>query len=248
MQQVNITSIALEIPISYLTQGSETVIGAWTTASKRRNRVLLSEGKPVGNPFGDSSEGTTSFDNPDVEFGRWHQVSRLGNPLVNEVVIGLPDKNKFNFSEPMNDGDFATYVTNPVFPELIEILFGVTAPNSFPRNDLIQVFLTGIPGLNQPANATASEMLRLNTATPVTARADQNPLGVLAGDNAGFPNGRRPGDDVIDAALRVVMGVLLDETVAPSGQAAYTDGAYIDARLFGGGFPYLNHPIDGSSF
>ncbi|CAM2005821.1 DUF4331 domain-containing protein [Acanthopleuribacter pedis] len=252
LQQVNITSLCLEIPISFLTQQGEPVIGAWTTASKRQNRVLLAEAVPVTNPFErNSSEGTTSFDNPDVEFGAWHQVSRLGMPLVNEVVIGLPDKNKFNFSEPKDDGQFAGYVTNPVFPELIEVLFsdaGAVAPNLFPREDLIQVFLTGIPGLNQPANGTAAEMLRLNTGIAPTPRAEQNTLGVLAGDNAGFPNGRRPGDDVVDAALRVVMGVLLDAEVAPTGSLPFTDGAAIDATMFQDRFPYLNPPVNGSDF
>jgi len=250
LQQVNVTSLVLEIPIDFLTNGEESVIGAWTTSSKRQNRILLPEGEPVANPFGGgTSLGNTSFSNPDVEYGRWSQVSRLGSPLVNEVVIGLPDKNRFNAAHPSADGQFAAYVTHPVFPELIQMLFGdagAVAPNLFPREDLVQAFLTGVPGLNQPAGVVASEMLRLNTDIPTTAVADQNPLGVIAGDAAGFPNGRRPGDDVIDIALRVMMGVLLDESVAPTGGLPFTDGAYVDSTLFADSFPYLNHPIAGS--
>ncbi|MEL7187466.1 MAG: DUF4331 family protein, partial [Pseudomonadota bacterium] len=169
------------------------------------------------------------------------------SPLVNEVVIGLPDKDRFNHSEPADDGQFATYVTNPTLPALIEILFpAAVAPTAFPRNDLVAAFLTGVDGLNQPLNVTASEMLRLNTViAPVTA-PQQSPLGVLAGDNAGYPNGRRPGDDVVDIALRVVMGVLLDPTDAPAGQLPFTDGAYVDASFFDETFPYLQTPLPGS--
>ena len=134
-------------------------------------------------------------------------MSRLGAPLVNEVVIGLPDKDRFNHSEPADDGQFATYVTNPTLPALIEILFpAAVAPTAFPRNDLVAAFLTGVDGLNQPLNVTASEMLRLNTAIAPVSAAAQSPLAVLAGDVAGFPNGRRPGDDV---GLRLTSNLIL---------------------------------------
>ena len=97
--------------------------------------------------------------------GVMRQVSRLSAPLVNEVIIGLPDKDKFNASQPKDDAQFAKYVTNPSLPELIQALFpGVQAPNKFPRTDLVAAFLTGVPGLNQPAHVTASEMMRLNTS------------------------------------------------------------------------------------
>ena len=191
--------------------------------------------------------------------GQFTQVSRLGHPLVNEVVIGLPDKDKFNASEPKDDGQFAQYVTHPSLPVLIQALFGVTPP-AVPRMDLVSVFLTGVPGLNKPANVSAAEMLRLNTSTPVTDEASQNRLGVIGGDNAGFPNGRRPGDDVVDVALRVVEGVLTVPN--PGAFPALTDGAYIDARvgydpegtvstdpslrLFRNSFPYLRLPLSGS--
>ena len=105
-------------------------------------------------------------------------------------------------------------------------------------------FLTGVPGLNQ-TTATA-EMLRLNTSTPAVPAAAQNNLGVIGGDVAGFPNGRRPGDDVVDIALRVVMGKLLSTNDAPSGQLPFTDGALVTASMFTSSFPYLNSPLAGS--
>ena len=129
-------------------------------------------------------------------------------PLVNEVVIGLPDKDKFNNSKPKDDGQFATYVTNPTLPALVEIALATPsiAPTNFPRTDLVTTFLTGIAGVNQPkafsaspATGVASEMLRLNTAIAPTPEASQNRLGLLGGllagpggDLAGYPNGRRP--------------------------------------------------------
>jgi hypothetical protein len=165
---------------------------------------------------------------------------------VNEVVIGLKDKDRFNASEPKDDAQFATYVTHPTLPELLEILFGVTAPNAFPRADLVQAFLTGVPTLNQPAGVVPSEMLRLNTATAPKPKGMQARLGVLAGDTAGFPNGRRPGDDVVDIELRVAMGVLLPLADAPSGQLPYTDGALCNDGLYDAVFPYLRTPIPGA--
>lgn len=228
----NVTSLILEIPISFLTNGTEPVIGAWTTASMRQARVL--------NPEPNADKGDA------VHGGAFTQVSRLGMPLVNELVIGVPDKDRFNHSEPTGDGQFAAYVTHPTFPELLEILFGVTAPNAFPRTDLVDVFLLGVDGLNRPANVQAAEILRLNTTTPVTAAGSQSNLGVIGGDSAGYPNGRRPGDDVVDITLRAAMGVLLDPAVAPSGQVAYTDGALVDESFFDATFPFLRTPIPGS--
>ncbi|MBB3048279.1 hypothetical protein FHR99_002553 [Litorivivens lipolytica] len=237
----NVTSLALQLPISCVTQGTEPVIGAWTTASLRQARILNPS------PTADAFTGGNNGKKASVQGGAFTQVSRLGMPLVNEVVIGLKDKDRFNASHPSADGQFATYVTNPALPELLEILFGVTAPNKFPRTDLVSVFLTGVTGLNQPASVTASEMLRLNTSTPVTATASQDSLGVLAGDNAGFPNGRRPGDDVVDIALRAAMGVLLgNDPDAGDNTLPYTDGAIVSASDFDESFPYLKTPIAGS--
>ena len=232
----NVTTIALEIAASCLTAGNEPVIGGWTTASLRQGRLL--------NPNGGSKEG-----------GAWTQVSRLGMPLVNEVVIGLKDKDRFNSSKPANDGQFIDYVTNPTLPALVEVLFGgagAKAPTNFPRNDLVTAFLTGVPGLNQPARVKASEMLRLNTAIAPVAMGAQKRLGVIDGDHAGFPNGRRPGDDVVDIALRVVMGKLCTLNIgctpadAPAGAIRFTDGAYLDDSFFSAAFPYLKTPIAGS--
>ena len=144
------------------------MIGAWTTASLRQGSLL--------DPTPKKGHQTTA-----VSGGAWTQVSRLGMPLVNEVVIGLPDKDRFNGSKPKDDGQFADYVTNPTLPALIEIALGLpnTAPTNFPRTDLVTTFLTGIPGVNQPANVVASEELRLNTAIAAVPFAQQNRLGIV---------------------------------------------------------------------
>lgn len=231
----NITSLILEVPASFLRCGEETVVGGWTTASLPQTRILKK--KP-------------SFLQPTIEAGPYIQVSRLGMPLVNEVVIGLSDKDRFNASEPRDDGQFLVYVTNPTLPALLNVLFGVTPP-CLPRSDLVSAFLTGVPGLNKPANVTPSEMLRLNTATPPVPKGLQNRLGVIGGDTAGFPNGRRPGDDVVDISLRVVMGAIVPNagqpgSCAPQGNLAFTDGAIVNDQFFDNAFPYLRTPIPGS--
>lgn len=236
----SVTSIELELPASCLAAGGSPIIGGWTTASLRQARVLNAAPKGV-------IAGATATKGPEVVGGAWTQVSRLGAPLVNEVVIGLPDKDRFNASQPKDDAQFADYVTNPTLPALLQVLFPVvTAPTLFPRTDLVAAFLTGVSGLNQPTGVTPSEMLRLNTSTPVVAAAAQNTLGVIGGDAAGFPNGRRPGDDVTDIELRVAMGVLLPADQAPSGQVPFTDGASLSALDFPQVFPYLNTPLPGS--
>ena len=170
LADANVTSMILELPIACLTEGKGPVIGGWTTASVPANRTLSAT--PAS-----GLDGTT-------QAGDYVQVSRLGAPLVNEVVIGLKDKNRFNASEPKDDGQFADYVTNPTLPALLEILFGdlgVKAPTNFPRTDLIAAFLTGVDGLNKPANVTVSEMLRLNTMIAPTPSDKQSRLGVLGG-------------------------------------------------------------------
>jgi uncharacterized protein DUF4331 len=253
----NVTSLALEIPIACLTAGSESVIGGWTTASLRQARVFNPD--PESDKSAASVGAVSSPTGALVAGGAWVQVSRLGAPLVNEVVIGLPDKDRFNGSHPRHDAQFADYVTNPSLPVLLQALFGgagVKAPNVYPRADLVEVFLTGVPGLNQPAKVKPAEMLRLNTSTPVTAVAAQKDLGVLAGDVAGFPNGRRPIDDVVDIALRAAMGVLLspfdgsakdpDPASDASRQLHYTDGAEPSPANYLTVFPYLMTPIAGS--
>ena len=245
----NVTTLALEVPISCLTGGNDNaIIGAWTTASMPQVRVI---------------DPTPKALNAQVNSGAWTQVSRLGMPLVNEVVIGLPDKNLFNASEPKDDGQFIDYVTNPTLPALIEILYpSAPAPTNFPRADLVGAFLTGLTLYNDDGstlavvnqNGSVGEMIRLNTSFAATAKAEQNNLGVAGGDNAGFPNGRRPGDDVVDAALRVSMGLLCHIPAlnlcspedAPAGTAAITDGVLQSADQFDNAFPYLTTPIGGS--
>ncbi len=202
IQKANITTLAIEVHKDCLTAGSETVVGGWTTASVRQGRLI--DGKPgSGN------------DKAEKAGGAWAQVSRLGNPLVNELVIGLPDKDKVNASQPKDDAQFLTYVSNPTLPALLSIVLGAdVAPKNLPRTDLLTTFLTGITGINKPAMPKPSEMLRLNLAYAPAPFAAQNRLGVagnaLAGgtDNAGFPNGRRPKDDVVDIALVATVGGL----------------------------------------
>jgi Domain of unknown function (DUF4331) len=216
LDDANVTTMALEVPIACLT-GNGPVIGAWTAAYKRSSN------------------------------GHYRQVSRLSAPLINEVIIGLPDKDRFNASHPSNDAKFANYVTNPTLPILLQTLFPVVqAPNLYPRSDLVAAFLTGVDGLNKPARVKPAEMMRLNTAIAPKPAGEQNTYAVLAGDTAGFPNGRRPGDDVVDIELRVAMGALLPASVAPSGQLPFTDGAALNASEFRSSFPYLNTPLPGS--
>jgi hypothetical protein len=256
----NVTTIALEVHKSCLTQGSEPVIGGWTTASLRQARVL--DGTP---PSGLQTSEKVG--------GAWVQVSRLGMPLVNEVVIGLKDKDRFNASKPIDDAQFADYVTHPTLPALLGIALAgnpaALAPTNLPRTDLVAAFLTGLGGVNQPASVVASEMLRLNTSIAPVPFAQQNRLGIvgnlLAGgsDNAGFPNGRRPKDDVVDIALVASMGGLCvangDNNALGLGAACRPSAVPLGAQVFNlhdavdqaavpllPAFPYLNTPIPGS--
>ena len=243
----NVTSIAIEVPTTCLTGTGNGVIGVWSTASLPQSRLL----KP--NP---------TYAAPTTNGGAYVQVSRLGNPLVNELVIGLPQKDLFNAAKPTQDAALADYVTNPTFPTILQALFGAaaTAPTNFPRNDLVAVFLTGIATLNQQATVTPSEMQRLNTAVNPTPQASQKALGVVADDLAGYPNGRRPGDDTVDITLRVAMGRLCHPVPiagtptqlglcapsdAPSGLTAFTDGAPSNAANIMNRFPYLDPPLRG---
>ncbi len=230
LENKNCTSFVLEIPISFLTASGSPIIGGWTTASLRQARAL--------NPAPDATRRAS------VEGGALVQQSRLSMPLFNELVVGLSDKDRYNTSEPKDDAYFRKYVTNPTVPALLQVLFGVTAPTLFPRADLVQVFLTGVPGLN--ADGGQGEIMRLNTGIAAVPAGQQNRLGVIAGDNAGYPNGRRPGDDVVDITIRAAMGVLLDQNVAPSGQLPYTDGALCNDSLFDATFPYLRTPVGGA--
>ncbi|MES2494233.1 MAG: DUF4331 domain-containing protein [Pseudomonadota bacterium] len=254
----NVTSLAVEVPIACLTGTGNGVIGVWSTASLPQAKL----NKP--NP---------TYKSPALYGGAYTQVSRLGMPLVNEVVIGLPEKNLFNAAKPTQDGALADYVTNPTFPAILDALFRAPvnatlgtsftnlAPSNFPRNDLVATFLTGIATLNQLKTVTASEMLRLNTAISPTPRNSQSPFGVVGNDLAGFPNGRRPGDDTVDIVLRVAMGRLCHPVSiagqatdlglcspadAPTGLVAFTDGAPSAASNILNAFPYLNPPLRGA--
>jgi len=265
LADANVTSFILEVPAACLTEGKGTIVGAWTTASVPASRVV-------------SSTPAAGLD-ATTQSGSLVQVSRLGAPLVNEVVIGLKDKNRFNASEPKDDGQFADYVTNPTLPALLEVLFGgagVKAPTNFPRTDLVAAFLTGVEGVNKPAGVVGSEMLRLNTAIAPTAEAAQNRLGLLGGllagaggDLAGYPNGRRPNDDVVDISLIAVMGGLCvangNADTYKFGAACKPSAAPLGAAVFGlhdgvdqagakvkangpllPAFPYLGTPLPGA--
>ncbi len=261
----NVTSIALEVHSSCLTSSGESVVGAWTSASLRQINIF--------NP-------RPTFEKPEISGGRFVQVSRLSAPLVNELFIGFDRKDRFNASQPKDDRQFLTFVTNPGLPAILDSLFrgpvnsilegtpdfvpfDNLAPSNFPRQDLVTAFLTGFPGVNQFAHVAPGEMLRLNTEFEATPRDLQQPLGLAAGDFAGFPNGRRPGDDVVDIALRVAMGALCHDLPlgmngdpvnlglctpgdAPTGQVAFTDGAPLTARDLNNSFPYLLTPYPGS--
>ncbi|QWT21172.1 DUF4331 domain-containing protein [Bacillus sp. NP157] len=246
----NVTTLALEVPASCLgATARQPIVGGWTTASQPRYRVLNNADVPYS-------------------FADFVQVSRLGSPLVNELVIGLKDKDRFNGSQPSADKQFLSYVTKPTVPVLLNALFGVNVPHT-PRNDLVSVFLTGVAGLNQPANVVPAEELRLNTSIAATPPTAQNDLGVLGNDLAGFPNGRRPYDDVVDIALRAEEGALCstaigtcgDQTADPNNGAPFTDGARAAgatatsspatgsesaADTYLDHFPYLNTPVPGS--
>ena len=235
----NVHTIALQIPISQLTANGSTptsltdpnaIIGVWATSSRPRVSILNTGATRIQTLSGLS------------------QVSRLGMPLVNEVVLSRQFKDIFNASEPQGDAplftsnaDFRNRVLDPEVPKLLTALYGLSVPPA-PRNDLVQVFLTGVPGLNQPANVTPAEMLRLNVAVPVTASPDR--LGVLNNDLQGFPNGRRLADDVVDITLRVAAGVLVPGfNKAPNN--ALSDGVDANDKAFLSTFPYVALPTAG---
>jgi hypothetical protein len=229
----NVNTMVLQVPDTEVAKGknpaTNDVIGVWNTASRRSTRVQ-------------TSTGGQSFK------GDWVQVSRLGSPLVNEVVVPVGLKDYFNGSKPKKDQQFLAAVDDPELPHLIEAVYGIPAPDSndekagIQRDDLISVFLTGLADLNQPANVEPAEMLRLNLNTvPCESGCSQHSnLGVIGGDNAGFPNGRRLADDVIDIALQVVEGELIGN---PNDLG---DGVNSDDAGFQGSFPYVSLPQRGS--
>jgi hypothetical protein len=245
---INVHSIALQVPISDLVADTNSgaanpVIGVWTTASRQPGSVFDAElGRKVSG-------------------GAFSQVSRLGNPLINEVIIGLGDKDRWNTLSPAGDKQFAHYYANPFLAEALPALYPGVFPHldgldksGKPRADLEAILLTGIPsgiisGFQNYTGPTLADMLRLNTSIPPST--NPNILGVLGGDLAGYPNGRRVFDDVVTIELRAVAGLtyaLVDKSYKPDGAASeVTDGltnssvkaAYLNA------FPYLGVPYSG---
>jgi len=231
----NISNISLQIPINQLTKDGSTptdaksgsaVIGSWITSSRRTTSVL--------NP---GKAPSTS--------GDWVQIERLGMPLVNEIVVPLALKDAFNNLKPWQDATIPAVVqvvTDPEPARLLTALYGLKVPPA-PRTDVLQVFAQGVAGLNQPPNVIPSEMLRLNVAIPPSASPKR--LGVLAGDTAGFPNGRRLGDDVVDIELQVVAGVLVNGFNTSPGNVL-GDGVDVPGGTLLTSFPY--EPLPNSSF
>jgi hypothetical protein len=233
----NVNSMVLQVSKRSIARSHHSnrkpIIGAWTTAS-RRSMVIT------------KNNGNQDFQGPFV------QVSRLGNPLVNEVVIPRGKKDLFNASAPKNDGQFLKYVhDDPELPEVMHAVYPSLGPvpdsnnnkDGIQRDDLVQVFLTGVPGLNQPMGVAASEQLRLNMSIPPCPSTTCNkysPLGVVGGDLAGFPNGRRLRDDIVDASLQVVYGELIGN---PNDLG---DGVNANDVPFLKRFPYVAYPHAGS--
>lgn len=234
----NTNTLAIQVPRSVLALRGDVarnpVVGIWSTTSRQRIEVV------------DTLNRRTRY-------GGWQQVSRLGMPLVNEVVIPVGRKDEFNATAPRNDSRFLQFVTNPEVPRLVEAIYQIPAPAT-PRQDLVEVFLTGLckacgpvpvdlnsQRLNRdvdPAQFVPSEQLRLNMSVPPSATP--NRLGVLGGDIAGFPNGRRLADDVTDVTLRVAEGVLLPNH--PAAVDGLGDAVDTNALAFRGMFPYVALP------
>jgi hypothetical protein len=232
LQGYNVNTIALRVPKKDLALKADAtrnpVIGVWSTTLR-------------------SSPGMNGG------AATWKQVSRLGMPLVNEVVIPLGKKNEFNATRPDADAKFAAFVAKPEVPKLIKAIYNIPAPAE-PRNDLVEVFLTGVckacgpveadlnsQKLNKDVNQktfAASEQLRLNMGVPPTGTP--NRLGVVGGDTGGFPNGRRLADDVIDVTLQAAEGILLPNP--PAAVADLGDGVDGNQLLFRPNFPYVALP------
>ena len=240
---LNVNSIALQVPISSVTRSGHPTIGVWTTASRQRVRLW------------DADSGE------DINAGPFRQVSRLGNPLVNEVLIPLGKKDLWNSLPPDDDKQFAVYVTQPGLAALLPVLYpgvfgnlAALVASGAARADLEAILLTGIPSGIVPhfTNFTGSvlaDMLRLNTSIPPTK--NPNILGVVGGDLAGFPNGRRVTDDVVTIELRAIAGLtypLVAPTYTPDAAAGeITDGltpSSVHASPLGQ-FPYLGVPYSG---
>ena len=241
-------SIALKIPKRELTRdrsnptepmAGKSVIGVWTAASRRH--ALIRE----------AGTGTNH------ETGNWVQVSRLGNPLFNEVIVALGDKDRWNSLPAQDDAQFLKYVQHPELASLLPVLYPGVFPNlaklTAPRADLAAILLTGIPagivpGFQNFTGATPADQLRLNMAIPPT-RHNPKALGLIGGDPAGFPNGRRVFDDVVTVELRAIAGVtypLVDKSYTPDAAASLvSDGLTAASTRYLPHFPYLGTPVGG---
>jgi hypothetical protein len=247
VQAYNVHAIALQVPISELTRNGDmpsdpmapgAVIGVWAAAYRQSARIFdRSKGKYVGH-------------------GSWEQVSRLANPLFNEVIVPMARKDEWNAVPPIADSGFARYVNRPELAGLLPVLYPGVFPNlaayDKPRADLHAILLTGIPagvvpGFQNFTGAVEADLLRLNVAIPPAA--NPHPLGLVAGDPAGFPNGRRLDDDVVTIELRAVAGLtipLVDPTFTPDGAAgAVQDGTANTNAATTNTFPYLGLPGGG---
>jgi hypothetical protein len=207
---------------------SNAVVGVWSTTERRRLEVTNADFDGGSRP---KNHGKRN---------KWVQVSRLGNPLVNEVVIPLGMKDRFNRTKPHRDAElYGQFVTQPELAAVLNALFDVNAPETG-RTDIVQAVLQGIPGLNEHAGkfaGTPVDTLKLNLGVPPSDEV--NRFGVIGGDNAGYPNGRRPEDDVVDIDLQVIAGILVDNPV-PLG-----DGVDQNDKSFLNQFPYLAAPDSG---
>jgi Domain of unknown function (DUF4331) len=221
---LNVHSIVLRVPKSML-QGpnpNDPVVGFWASASRHKTTVL-------------NGNGTKDEDGP------WVQVSRLGNPLVNEVVTDLGTKDLFNATQPKDDSQFAGHFLKPELAALIKAIFGTPTPTTN-RTDLVAVLLTGLPGLNKsaPANPTLADELRLNMAiAPSSTNPNSiNRLGVLGGQLDGYPNGRRLADDVVDIEVQAIAGA----TAGVAIPSVVGDGVNSNDVPFLTSFPYVADP------
>jgi hypothetical protein len=228
----NTKSFVLQVPEREVTRDgkqvsgakdSEAVVGVWSTTERRSDSVLGGHRWRRG--------GNRK---------KWVQVSRLGNPLINEVIVPLPKKDKYNRTSPADDArNFGRFALNPEPARLLNALFGLGVQETN-RTDIVQALLTGVPGLTQIGkNPAAADTLKLNLGVPPAAK--ENRFGVLAGDVAGFPNGRRLADDVVDIELRVIAGALL----SPPKNVPLGDGVDQNEKPFRAQFPYVGLAYDG---
>lgn len=243
----NTHSIALQVPKTLLTHDGSpgtdranpnSIIGLYSSTYRRSQRVLSAQGE----------KPQTS--------GDWVQVSRLGMPLTNEVLIPLGKKDRWNASEPRDDAQFMNYFRDPEVSRLVPVLYPLVNVPPAPRDDIVSIFLTGIPGLNQPPNVKPSDMLRLNMAippSPVVSSSGYLPplpsigsLTLLPGQEDGFPNGRRLADDVTDIELRALAGgtPLTPAFNAPPNNLV-TDGIQVNDKPLLSSFPYIGIPWEG---